>query len=152
MNLRGGWIFLSLGLLRQLLVCLFWLLSVSRLPGPVVSLFCLQAEQGLSLPVSALSLLSQQVISPPLSAAISPLPTLLSNTHPGLSRIVLAVLQDLRQSSLTFLSVVGDQAFRGLCEEGESWAHTDQKLLASWKLLLCFKNQHESVIIGYSRG
>lgn len=64
MNLRRGWIFLSLGLLRQLLVCLFWLLSVSCLPGPVVSLFCLQAEQGLSLPVSALSLLSQQVIRP----------------------------------------------------------------------------------------
>lgn len=71
MNLRGGWIFLSLGLLRQLLVCLFWLLSLSCLPGPVVSLFCLQAEQGLSLPVSALSLLSQQVISLPLCSNFS---------------------------------------------------------------------------------
>lgn len=65
---------LSAGLLRPLLVCPFLLLSVLSF-----SLFCLRAEQGLSLPVRALSLLSQQVISSPLCR--SPPLALLSNAY-----------------------------------------------------------------------
>lgn len=60
--------------------------SVS-LPGRAVGLFCLQGEQGLALPVSALSLLGQQVIASSVSA-VSPLASLSSTQGcPGVSQL-----------------------------------------------------------------
>ena len=109
-----------------------------RLPGPVVSLFCLWAERGLSLPVSALSLLSQQVIASSVSA-VSPL-ALLSSTQgcPGVShlpsRIIYSLFQRLEEEFCfvfkIFHEVVANQAFRGLWEAEVPRAHTGQKLLA----------------------
>lgn len=72
-------------------------LSVS-LPGPVLSLFCLQAEQGLSLPVNALSLLGQQVIATSVST-VSP-PVSLSSTQgcPGVSQLFSRISYSVFQS------------------------------------------------------
>ena len=71
--------------------------SVS-LPGPVVRLFCLQAEQGLSLPVNALSLLGQQVITSSASA-VSSLASLSSTQGcPGVSQRFSRISYSLFQS------------------------------------------------------
>ena len=64
----------------------------------IVSLFCLQAEQGLSLPVPALALLSQQVISSPLCR--SPPLALLSNAY--ISRVVQGRPICLVESSIAY--------------------------------------------------
>lgn len=83
-------------------------LSVS-LPGPVLSLFCLQAEQGLSLPVNALSLLGQQVIATSVSAVSPPVSLSSMQGCPGVSqlfsRLVILYSKALRKSFVLFFKL-----------------------------------------------